>query len=78
MKQLLIKSKCSIFHSIPEYMTFRKHQGVGALLSVVFPNTFEDIVGVGAVASGEQCSFFCNISKYMIYFKGVSNHPTSK
>ena len=69
MEQLLPKSKCSILHSIPECMTFRKCQGAGAPLSIVFPNTFEDVVGDGAVAPGEQCSFFRNIPKYMIFQK---------
>ena len=53
MEQLLPKSKCSILHSIPECMTFRKCQGAGAPLSVVFPNTFEDVVGDGAVTPGD-------------------------
>ena len=65
MEQLLPKSKCSILHSIPECMTFRKCQGAGATLSIVFPNTFEDVVG----DAGEQCSFFRNIPKYMIFQK---------
>ena len=69
MEQLLPKSKCSILNSIHECMTFRKCQGAGAPLSIVFPNTFEDVVGDGAVAPGEQCSFFRNIPKYMIFQK---------
>ena len=67
MEQLLPKSKCSILHGTPECMSFRKCQGAGAPLSIVFPNTFEDVVGDGAVAPGEQCSFFRNIPKYMIF-----------
>ena len=69
MEQLLPKSKCSILHSIPECMTFRKCQGAGAPLSIVFPNTCDDVVGDGAVAPGEQCSFSRNIPKYMIFQK---------
>ena len=67
--QLLLKNKCSILNSIPEYMTFRKCQGADAPLSLVFSNTFEDAVGDGAVAPGEQCfwTFFRNIPKYMIF-----------
>ena len=69
MEQLLPKSKCSILHSIPECMTFRKCQGAGAPLSIVFPNTFEDVVGDGVVAPGEQCSFFGINPKYIIFQK---------
>ena len=69
MEQLLLKSKRSNLHYIPEYMTLQKCQGAGAPLSIVFPNPFEDVVGDGAVAPGEQCSFYCNIPKYMIFQK---------
>ena len=65
MEQLLLKSKCSILHSIPEYMTFRKCQGADAPLSLVFPYTFEDAVGMerlllGSSASGPFSAIFQN------------------